>query len=147
MTLVVADTSAIIAAYDSATDWHHRAYSLWNTLTMVVSPLVLDEVDHLLIARFGRDRVIANLVFDDIIEKVTDRVILIPAVDRDDLGMARDVIARYRDLRLDLTDAVSVVLAARYGIVDILTLDERHFRTAAPLTPGKTAFRLPIQDA
>jgi hypothetical protein len=38
------------------------------------------------------------------------------------------VIDRYRDLELGLADASIVVLADRYDVSDVLTLDERHFR-------------------
>ena len=42
---------------------------------------------------------------------------------------AVSVLDRYADLELGLADASNVVIADRYGAKDILTLDERHFRT------------------
>ncbi len=42
--------------------------------------------------------------------------------------MAREILGRYADLDLGLADASNVVLSLRHGILDILTLDERHFR-------------------
>ncbi|MBF6211541.1 PIN domain-containing protein [Nocardia puris] len=143
----MADTSAIIAAYDRAADLHDRARDLLATSVAVVSPMVLDEIDHLLIARFGKDRRIADLVLDDLLTSAEEGAVLIPAVDRDDVRVAQKVIGQYRGLRLDLADAVNVVLAERYLTNDILTLDEKDFRALRPLTPAHNAFRLLLQDA
>jgi predicted nucleic acid-binding protein len=57
-----------------------------------------------------------------------------------DVGLARDVMARYRDLDLGLADASVVVLAERHRVRDLLTLDERHFR--ALRRRDRTRFRL-----
>ncbi|RBO90903.1 PIN domain-containing protein [Nocardia puris] len=147
MSFFIADTSAIIAAYDRAADLHDRARDLLATSVAVVSPMVLDEIDHLLIARFGKDRRIADLVLDDLLTSAEEGAVLIPAVDRDDVRVAQKVIGQYRGLRLDLADAVNVVLAERYLTNDILTLDEKDFRALRPLTPAHNAFRLLLQDA
>jgi predicted nucleic acid-binding protein len=45
-----------------------------------------------------------------------------------DVGLARAVIERHADLGISLADASIVVLAQRHGLVDVLTLDQRHFR-------------------
>lgn len=59
---------------------------------------------------------------------------------------AERVIGRYRELEIGLADASLVVLAHRYGIRDILTLDERHFR--ALRGPAGRPFRLhPVDQA
>lgn len=50
-----------------------------------------------------------------------------------DVTVARDVMAGYPDFRLGLADASLVVLAGRHGTRDVLTLDERHFRTVRTL--------------
>ena len=44
-----------------------------------------------------------------------------------DLTKATPIMARYRDLPLGLVDASLLVLAERYSIDQILTLDRRHF--------------------
>jgi hypothetical protein len=56
-----------------------------------------------------------------------------------------EVIGQYRDLELGLADASIVVLAERYGTVEILSLDERHFR--ALTGPDGRSFRLLPADA
>ena len=57
-----------------------------------------------------------------------------------DLALAHNVISRYRDLRIGLTDASLVVLAERHRTDVILTLDERHFRVLK--TASGRPFRL-----
>ncbi|RAS30132.1 hypothetical protein BCL80_106253 [Streptomyces avidinii] len=59
-----------------------------------------------------------------------------------DLVAAHTVRRDYGGLRLDLADAVGVVLADRYRTDRIFTLDQRDFRAITPLTPGLTAFRI-----
>ena len=53
--------------------------------------------------------------------------------------------ARYRDLDLDLADAVNVALAAEYDTEAVLTLDRRDFRAGRPLGHHK-AFRVLPDD-
>ena len=43
------------------------------------------------------------------------------------------MVDRYQEMRIGLTDASLVVLAARYATTRLLTLDERHFRAIRPL--------------
>ncbi|MGV9615534.1 PIN domain-containing protein [Nocardia xishanensis] len=147
MSFFIADTSAIIAAYDRAAELHDRARDLLATSVAVVSPLVLDEIDHLLIARFGKDRRIADLVLDDLLTSAEEGAVLVPPIDRVDLRASQQIMGQYRGLRLDLADAVNVVLAERYLTNDILTLDEKDFRAIRPLTPAHSSFRLLLQDA
>ncbi|WP_370592640.1 hypothetical protein [Streptomyces sp. NBRC 109706] len=49
---------------------------------------------------------------------------------------------KHEGLRLDLADAVGVVLAHRYRTDRVLTLDRRDFRAITPLTPGFESFRI-----
>jgi predicted nucleic acid-binding protein len=62
-----------------------------------------------------------------------------------DVATAVDVVQRYHDLEIGLTDASIVVLAARYGTDRVFTLDERHFRPLRTLA-GRP-FRLLPADA
>jgi predicted nucleic acid-binding protein len=61
-----------------------------------------------------------------------------------DVRRARAVIQRHGDLGVSLADASIVLLAERSGARDVLTLDERHFRT---LMAGEEPFRLLPADA
>ncbi|TLG13928.1 PIN domain-containing protein [Nocardia cyriacigeorgica] len=146
LSFFIADTSALIAAYDNSAPQRDRVRELLSTSVAVVSPLVLDEVDHLLIARFGKDRRIADLVLDDLLTSAEEGAVLVPPIDHHDLRVAQRLITQFGGLRLDLADAVNIVLAERYLTNAIVTLDERDFRAVAPLTPSFSSFRLLIQD-
>lgn len=61
-----------------------------------------------------------------------------------DVVEARRVIERYADLDLGLADASNIVLAVRHGTLDVLPLDERHFRTVT--RPDGRPFRLLSAD-
>jgi predicted nucleic acid-binding protein len=61
-----------------------------------------------------------------------------------DVRAALAVMSRHGDLGVSLADASIVVLASRHGVRDVLTLDERHFRT---LTADGAPFRLLPADA
>ncbi len=56
-----------------------------------------------------------------------------------DTAKALAVVARHGDLGVSLADASIVVLAERHVTQEVLTLDERHFRT---LTANGNPFRL-----
>jgi len=60
------------------------------------------------------------------------------------LPRRRATVRRYRDLDVGPTDASIVVLVERHGTVDVLTLDERHFRSLR--TENWQAFRLLPSD-
>ena len=61
-----------------------------------------------------------------------------------DMEMARGFIHQYADLQLGLADASIMVLAQRYSCLDVLTVDQRHFRAA--LGPAGRPFRLLPSD-
>lgn len=62
-----------------------------------------------------------------------------------DVAEVVGVIERYADFGLGLADASNVVLAQRYDTLDVLTLDERHFRVLRG--PRDRPFRLLPADA
>lgn len=62
------------------------------------------------------------------------------AFETDGIAAAERLIGRRADLDIGLADASIVVLAHRYGVRDLLTLDERHFRVLRG--PGGRPFRL-----
>ena len=62
-----------------------------------------------------------------------------------DIAKALTIMARFDDLQIGLADASIVVLAERYQVWDILTLDERHFRTVT--TAKGRPFRLLPADS
>lgn len=142
--ILVADTSGLIASFDSnAPEGGDCRKVLQEAGTVILSPLVLAEVDHLARARLGAG---ARIV---IVEALTTQVrrmrFQIPEIDAGILDAATSVIRRYADLDLDLADAVNVALAAEYRTDTLLTLDRRDFRVIRPLTPHP-AYRLLPDD-
>lgn len=142
--IVVADTSGIIAASDrNALESAACTGVLQEAGTVIISPLVLTEVDHLAKARFGsRAR---TSIIDFILAQARQLRFQIPETGLEILDTARLVQQRYASLDLDLADAVNVALAARYRTNAVLTLERRDFRAMRPLTPHKW-FRLLPDD-
>ena len=102
----------------------------------VVSPLVLAEIDYMVLDKVGVDQELA------VIDDLTSGAYEIADLDLDDVRAARGLAARHRDLRIGITDALNAVLADRYNTNEILTTDQRHFRVIAPLNRKFDAFRL-----
>lgn len=120
---VVADTSALIALY-SESGTEHDDVSAWlaaHDEPIVVSPYVVAELDYLVATRKGVDAELAVLA------ELAGGAYELAAMTAADIALASDLIARYRDLGIGITDASLVVLAARHGTDTILTLDRRHF--------------------
>ncbi|MDT0308424.1 PIN domain-containing protein [Streptomyces sp. DSM 44917] len=144
MIVVVADTSGLLAALDSAHPEHEAANeSILAAGLLVMSPLLLAELDHVATRELGRPAALSAI--DDIRRWLRRGRVLVPAVTEDHLAAAQAVRARCADLALDLADAVNVALAADYDTDAVLPLDRRDFRTIRPLTRHK-AFRLLPDD-
>jgi predicted nucleic acid-binding protein len=138
--ILVADTSGIIAAFDrNAPEGPACRQLLQDAGTVVLSPLVLAEVDHLARARLGAAA--RSTILELLTTQVRRMRFQVPDIGAETLTTAFTVMSRYADLDLDLADAVSVALAADYRTDAILTLDRRDFRALRPLTPHK-AFKL-----
>jgi uncharacterized protein len=142
--IVVADTSGIIAASDrNARESAACTGVLQEAGTVIISPLVLTEVDHLAKVRFGsRAR---TSIIDFILAQARQLRFQIPETGLEILDTARLIQQQYASLDLDLADAVNVALAARYRTDAVLTLDRRDFRALRPLTPHEW-FRLLPDD-
>jgi uncharacterized protein len=139
--IVVADTSGIIAASDrNAAESAACRGVLQEAGTVIISPLVLAEVDHQAKARFGAPA--RTAIIDFVIAQVRQLRFQIPEASIEILDTARMVQKQYASLELDLADAVNVALAAQYRTDAVLTLDRRGFRAVHPLTAHEW-FRLP----
>jgi len=142
--IVVADSSGLIAASDkNARESADCRAVLSEAGTVIVSPLVLTEVDHLARSRFGSAA--RTTIIDNIIFQARRGRFQIPVVSLELLATARKVQRQYADLDLDLADGTNVALAADYRTDMVLTLDRREFRAIRPLTPHK-CFRLLPDD-
>ncbi|MCM2576998.1 PIN domain-containing protein [Streptomyces meridianus] len=144
MIIVIADTSGLLAALDSAHPEHQAASeAIMAAGLLVMSPLLLAEIDHVATRELGREAALSAV--DDIRHWTRRGRIALPRITEDHLSVAQSVRVRYRDLDLDLADAVNVALAAEYDTDAVLTLDRRDFRAVCPWGRHK-AFRVLPDD-
>ena len=134
--MILLDTSGLLAAIDRSQNQHPKAATALRQATgpLLLSPFVLAELDYLLATRVSAD---AQHAFLDEVARGAYRLEPFTA---EDVASAALVLGRYRDLGIGLADASIVVLARRYGVLDVLTLDHRHFQ--ALRGPGGRRFRL-----
>ncbi|MGH8776420.1 MAG: PIN domain-containing protein [Jiangellaceae bacterium] len=135
--MIVIDTSGVLAAKDAAHP-QHRAVAeaiLGTSHPLLLSPFVVAECDYMLATRLGVDAA------REFIDEIARDAFQLVEVDSGDVAAAGGIIDRYGDLNIGITDASLVIVAARYQTTRLLTFDERHFRTVAPLW-GAPAFTL-----
>jgi predicted nucleic acid-binding protein len=139
--VILLDTSGLLAALDSAQQSHASAAAALEAARAprLLSPFVLAELDYLLATRVGAAAERALLA------EVARGAYRLEPFDAAGIAAALDVIGRYRDMELGLADASIVVLAQRHDVRDVLTLNERHFRTLRG--PAGDPFRLLPADA
>jgi uncharacterized protein len=133
--LIVVDTSILYALLDRR-DARHQETVAWYEATadsLVTTPLVLAEIDHLAI-RAGPAA--ARALYGDIAAGAFEVEWWETAA-----GDAVEVASQYESFPLGLVDASLVVVAARVGTTSIATFDARHFRAVRPLA-GANAFTL-----
>lgn len=137
--IIVADTSGLLAAFDSDQEEHDAALPIMSE-RLLVSPLVLTELDHLIRRNHGFDAGMRAA------KAMTDRISAgryrLASLSNDDFMTAATVRATYASLELDLADAVGVVLAHRFATNEIFTLDQRDFRAITPLSSAFDHFRI-----
>lgn len=139
--MLVLDTSGLLAALDGGQRFHTAAREALSDHdgTLLLSPFVLAELDYLLSTRVGTSAELALL------GEVGRGAYRLEPFSEDDVAEVAGVIERYADLGVGLTDASNVVIANRHNTLDILTLDERHFRVLRG--PRDRPFRLLPADA
>jgi hypothetical protein len=129
---LILDAAPLVALADSADRMFEpiREAMASEDGPLVVPAAVSAEVDYLLgvrLGEFARRRFLADLAarrFD------------VACLEREDYAKVAALEARYADLGLGLADCSIVVLAQRLRTRRLLSFDERHFRTVAPLHGG-----------
>ena len=140
--IVIADTSGLIAASDkNAAESADCRTVLASSGTVIISPFVLTEVDHLAKNRFGAAA--RTAIIDSVVFQTRRGRFELPAISLECLDTARRVQRRYSALDLDLADGVNVALAAEYRTNAVLSLHRRDFRAIRPLTPQPSFLLLP----
>jgi uncharacterized protein len=127
--LIILDTSGLYAFKDESADEHLAVRQAVESDPgpFILSPFVLAELDYLVSRRLGQQ------VERELLEDVANGAYELAEFSPDDVVTAMELIDRYADLRLGLTDASVAVLAARHRTTRLLTLDERDFRPMRPL--------------
>lgn len=120
--MIIADTGYWLALANRRDRHHHRAVAVTQTLSdgLITTWPVLTEVCHLLVSRLS---VAAQVTF---ISEVTQYCQLF-ALSEVHLRRCAELMEKYRDLPMDLTDASLVVLAEDLGSGAILSTDKRDF--------------------
>ena len=133
---IVLDTSGILAAIDESQRFRHSAREVLEKAQtrLVISPFVLAELDYLVSTRIGLDAEVA------VLEEVECGAYYLEPFAAEEIKAAKRLVGRYSELGIGLADASSVVLAHRHDTLDILTLEQRHFRTLTG--PNGRPFRL-----
>ena len=134
--MILLDTSGLLAAIDSSQTQHRLAADALRAADppLLLSPFVLAELDYLLGTRVGPDAELALLA------EVAAGAYQLEPFDSSDIDAAAAYVRKYQNVDLGLADASIIVLADRHNVSDVLTLDERHFRTVR--RSGGSAFRL-----
>ena len=139
--MILLDTSGFLAAQAPDQRHHEACAAILRDAAgpFVLSPFIVAELDYLVGKLLGVDGEIRLLT-----EIVSKAYLHAPFQERD-LEQARQLIDRYRELGIGLADASLVVLSRRYSTLDILTLDERHFRVLSGA--GDAPFRILPADS
>lgn len=139
--MIVLDTSGLLAAIDDSQRQHAACADVLARARppLILSPFVLAELDYLLSTEVGAGAQTALL------GEVARAAYRLETFSSSEVGAALAIIKRYADLEIGIADASMVVLAQKYGTREILTLDERHFRTLR--TVDRKRFRLLPADA
>jgi predicted nucleic acid-binding protein len=141
--VAIADTSALLAVFNRTDADHATCVGARAQVGhLVISPLVLAELDYLISSRIGADAAIAAL--DHILEKVDVRRYEVPDLSPH-LHTARTLAGVYRRMNIGLADAMNAALAAHFRTDAVFTLDREHFRVIRPLS-GHACFRLLPDD-
>ena len=131
MALII-DAGGLYAQADRADPAHAAVVEILKNERgmLVTSEVAVAEADYLILNRLGVEVELSFL--DDLAEGT----FLVECLTREELGVARELARRHRDLQLGLADVSLVVLARRYRTRRIVTFDERAFRAVTPLQGG-----------
>jgi predicted nucleic acid-binding protein len=123
--VILVDTSGLLAALDESQLYHAECAAVLRAATppLFLSPFVLAELDYLLARYIGRQAQTALLA------ELERRAYQLEPFNPADVARGRELVEKYSSLEIGLADASIVVLAERHAVKDVLTLDQRHFRT------------------
>lgn len=126
--MILVDTGPLVAAANRQ-DAHHTASIAALVAARpprLVPGLVIAEVSYLL----ARDATAA--VEAEFLRSFSTGFLTLADLTVSDLDRCADLVEQYANLPLGTTDACLVALAERLGIVELATLDRRHFNVVRP---------------
>lgn len=124
MSALVVDTSALLAYFDANEPEHRAVSAVIDAATdgpLVVSPYVMAELDYLVLTKHG---VSAQR---EVLAELAGGAWELGTMDRERLAAAIQIVTRYADVPVGITDASNIVLAEVFRTRAIATLDRRHF--------------------
>lgn len=129
---LILDAGALYAQADRNDPSHEAVAGILENErgSLITSEVAVAEADFLIMTRLGADVELAFL--DDLAEGT----FICECLTRRELGIARYIARRYRDLELGLADTSLMVLAGKHRTTRIATFDERAFRTVPPIQGG-----------
>lgn len=130
--MILVDTGVLYSYFAGSDPAHQECVELLTARVepVIVSPFVLAELDHFVGKHFGAEQQVR------VLEHLTSGAFELPALSPSDVIACSQVMSRYPDLKIGLTDASLVVLAERYGTTRIGTYDRRHFHVVKPISGG-----------
>jgi len=138
--VAVVDTSVLVGAFSRRDDLHEAAVAALNApRVLVLSPLVMAEVDYLLHTQAGEAVAVDALTRLNAL--AGQGIVSYAAVDRALYGEAEQLLRRYKGMRLGLADAVNAALAQRLAVPAILSFDA-HYLSIGPRTERGPALRV-----
>ncbi|ESQ14974.1 MAG: PIN domain-containing protein [Thiohalocapsa sp. PB-PSB1] len=126
--MVIADTGFWVALINRRDDFHERAKQKLAELsrqneTLITTCAVMAETSHLLLSRVGQH---AQHAF---IEQYREGRFGVFDLNAQHASRVAELMHKYADLPMDLADASLVILAEHLRHGEILSTDERDFRT------------------
>jgi len=137
--VILVDTGPVVAYLDRSDPAHEFVRSKWEPIAghFVTTAAVFTEAMHFLRPVQNGAETLVDLFREGSL--LLEDVFQLPM-----LGRATNLMARYTNVFMDFADATLVVLAENLNTPNILTLDERGFRTFR--YRRNKLFRLLLQD-
>lgn len=129
--MILVDTGPLVAAALADDANHRRCVDLFTSLhlnaePMLIPSLVVTEVCYLL-EREGGPRAEAGFL-----RGLADEDFIVADLEPADYRRAQELVIKYSDMPIGAVDASVVALAERLNIVEVATLDRRHFSVVRP---------------
>ena len=126
--MLIVDTGPLVAIADQDDRDYQTCLDLLATATgpLITTELVIAEPGYLLNRELGPKAELA------LVEMIQDGTLTIEPLGSPDWTRVAELLDRYEDVPLGVTDASLIAIAERLSAVEVATLDRRHFRVVRP---------------